>query len=168
MENIFEEFKDYCHDSNINSGKASSYANAIKYLIEFFNFDITSNNLKEQVVAVQPEVQNKNSLTYLKLKQFLKPRGQKSYLEGGFIRAAIPAFILFLSNRENKALAITKVDAIKEVIKECNGHATWDDIYGKSSKYYPNIKESVEWKAGIRGVLYRELKNNRTFKRNLK
>lgn len=169
MEKIFEEFKEYCEDPNIESGKAVSYARAIKYLCEFFNFNDKSSSLslKKQMVDIEPEVQNKEGLIYSDFLQFLTARGQKSYLSKGFIRAAIPHFILFLSDRENEDPVITKLDAIKEVIKECDGHATWDDIYSKASRYYPHIKKSVEWKAEIRGVLYRDLKNNKTFKRNV-
>lgn len=59
----------------------------------------------------------------------------------------------------------TKVKAIKKVLEEFDGVATWDQIYDNIEKYYPTAKVSKEWKAGIRGVLYREIKNNRNFKK---
>lgn len=52
---------------------------------------------------------------------------------------------------------MTKVEAIKKVLEDNGGVATWNIVYNHLEKYYPNIKKSKEWKAGVRGVLYREL-----------
>lgn len=59
----------------------------------------------------------------------------------------------------------TKVEAIKKVIQEFNGVANWEQIYENIEKYYPAAKVSKEWKAGIRGVLYREIRNKKNFKK---
>ena len=60
---------------------------------------------------------------------------------------------------------MTKVEAIKKVMSDFNGVATWEIIYNNIEKYHPNAKKSKYWDAGIRGVLYREIKNNRNFKK---
>ena len=60
---------------------------------------------------------------------------------------------------------MTKVDAIKKVMEDNNGVASWDIIYNNIEKYYSTAKNSVKWEAGIRGVLYREIKENRSFKK---
>jgi|YelNatPaOPRAMG01_1025707.scaffolds.fasta_scaffold116577_2 hypothetical protein len=60
---------------------------------------------------------------------------------------------------------VTKVEAIKKVLEEFNGVATWKQIYDNIEKYYPAAKASVAWQEGLRGVLYREIKNNKNFKR---
>lgn len=60
---------------------------------------------------------------------------------------------------------MTKVEAIKKVIEDHNGIATWEIIYNEIEKYYPSAKSSEQWEAGIRGVFYREEKNKRNFKR---
>ena len=60
---------------------------------------------------------------------------------------------------------MTKVDAIKKVLENHNGIATWQIIYNEIESHYPAIKSSDEWEAGIRGVLYREIRNNKNFKR---
>lgn len=52
---------------------------------------------------------------------------------------------------------MTKVDAIKKLLKDNGGIATWAIIYNEIEKYYPRAKVSREWQAGIRGVLYREI-----------
>lgn len=59
----------------------------------------------------------------------------------------------------------TKAEAIKKVLEDLNGVATWDQIYDNIEKYYPAARSSVAWREGIRGVLYREIKNSRNFKR---
>lgn len=60
---------------------------------------------------------------------------------------------------------MTKVEAIRKVLEDNNGVASWKVIYSQIEKYYPDIKRSIIWKPGIRGVLYREIKNNRNFKK---
>lgn len=60
---------------------------------------------------------------------------------------------------------MTKVEAIRKILEDHNGIATWEIIYSEIEKYYPNIKVSAEWEAGIRGVLYREIKNKKYFKK---
>jgi hypothetical protein len=60
---------------------------------------------------------------------------------------------------------VTKVDAIKKVIRDFGGVANWKQIYEHIDKYYPAVRVSKQWKAGIRGVLYREIKNKRNFKK---
>ncbi len=60
---------------------------------------------------------------------------------------------------------MTKVEAIVRVIQEQNGTATLQGIYRKAGRYYKGLKASTEWQAGLRGVLYREIRNGRTFKK---
>jgi hypothetical protein len=58
-----------------------------------------------------------------------------------------------------------KVEAIVRVMQEQGGTATLQDIYQKAGRYYKDAKASDEWRAGLRGVLYREIRNGRTFKK---
>jgi len=60
---------------------------------------------------------------------------------------------------------MTKVEAIKKVLEDNNGAATWSIIYNNIDKYYAGIKSSKDWQAGIRGVLYREIRNQQSFKK---
>ena len=59
---------------------------------------------------------------------------------------------------------MTKVEAIEKVMRDNGGAASLDIIYNNICKYYPTAKDSKEWEAGIRGVLYREIRNNKRFK----
>lgn len=58
---------------------------------------------------------------------------------------------------------MTKVKAIKRLMEDNDGLASWSLIYENIDKYYPNAKKSKEWRAGIRGVLYRDI--DKTFKK---
>jgi len=58
---------------------------------------------------------------------------------------------------------MTKVEAIKKLMEDNDGLASWSLIYEDMEKYYPNVKKPKEWKAGIRGVLYRDI--GKTFKK---
>lgn len=60
---------------------------------------------------------------------------------------------------------LTKVGAMKKLMKENKGVATWKQIYEDIENYYPAAKVSKVWKEGLRGVLYREIRNKRNFKR---
>lgn len=60
---------------------------------------------------------------------------------------------------------MTKVEAIVKVMEDNGGTASLEIIYDNICKYYPSAKDSKDWEAGIRGVLYREIRNNRRFKK---
>ena len=60
---------------------------------------------------------------------------------------------------------MTKVDAIEKVMRSNGGSASLSTIYQQIGRYYKGAKASNEWQAGIRGVLYREIRNGRTFKK---
>jgi len=60
---------------------------------------------------------------------------------------------------------MTKVEAIKRVLEDFNGIATWKQIYDNIENYYPAAKVSRAWQEGIRGVLYREIKKGKYFKK---
>ncbi len=57
---------------------------------------------------------------------------------------------------------MTKVEALKALLVDNGGIANWNIVYRDIENYYPKAKNSREWKAGLRGVLYREL--NKHFK----
>ncbi|NUJ97968.1 HNH endonuclease [Candidatus Gracilibacteria bacterium] len=60
---------------------------------------------------------------------------------------------------------ITKVGALRELLKDNGGIATWEIIYNEIEKYYPKIKDPKDWQAALRGVLYREIYKNENFKK---
>lgn len=60
---------------------------------------------------------------------------------------------------------MTKVEAIEKVMEDNGGTASLELIYDNICKYYPTAKDSEKWDAGIRGVLYREIRNKKHFKK---
>jgi hypothetical protein len=60
---------------------------------------------------------------------------------------------------------MTKVEAIVRVMQENGGQATLQEIYQNAVRYYKGVKASDEWQAGLRGVLYREIRNGKTFRK---
>lgn len=60
---------------------------------------------------------------------------------------------------------MTKVEAIAKVMAENGGAANLETIYNNIVKYYPTARDSAKWQEGIRGVLYREIRNGRSFKK---
>lgn len=60
---------------------------------------------------------------------------------------------------------MTKVEAIEKVMEDNGGTASLELIYNNICKYYPSAKDSEKWDAGIRGVLYREIRNKKHFKK---
>lgn len=60
---------------------------------------------------------------------------------------------------------MTKIEAIEQIMINNGGTASLSLIYDEICKYYPAAKNSKDWEAGLRGVLYREIKNQRRFKR---
>lgn len=52
---------------------------------------------------------------------------------------------------------MTKVEAIRALMEDDDGVVTLRMIYDEIEKYYPNAKKASDWKAGLRGVLYRDI-----------
>ena len=97
MQQFLREFEEYCQKPGINSNKASSYAKAIQYLCEYLGISIIDSQTTARITAIESELSNKQSHTYLALLKFLENRQQKSYLEGGFIKAALKQFYGFIA-----------------------------------------------------------------------
>ena len=94
-QSFFEQFKEYCITPNIDSGKASSYSRAIRYLCDYLNISYIDQHAITMLKGIENAINDKNSSEYGNLLAFLAGRRQKSYLEGGFIRAALPYFFAF-------------------------------------------------------------------------
>ncbi|MEO1700928.1 MAG: HTH domain-containing protein [Pseudomonadota bacterium] len=60
---------------------------------------------------------------------------------------------------------MTKIDAIRKVMEANGGSATLSEIYKNAKQYKRDIEASESWKAGIRGVLYREVREGRNFRK---
>lgn len=97
LEDFKKEFKIFCIDPhNPDSKKPGSYARAIEYLCVFLKKEYIDSETITLIKDKEDDIKNKQSDFYSQLKAFLKNRSQRdgktqeSYLENGFIRAAIP------------------------------------------------------------------------------
>ena len=97
MNSIIKDFEKFCKTPNRNSGKASSYAHAIKYLCEFLKIEKINEQTVKQIQDIELLIKDNNSSLYKEMLDFLSNRGQVSYLVNGFIKAALPLFFRFYS-----------------------------------------------------------------------
>lgn len=91
---FLDEFELFC-TNHINSNKAPSYKLAIKYLCEFLDIRVMNQDSYDLIINTRNSLRYENSDTYQKCLEFLSRRRQRSYLEKGFINAAISQLILF-------------------------------------------------------------------------
>ena len=92
---FFEQFEAYCITPGIDSGKARSYSKAIQYLCDYLSISQIDEQTITTLKSIENAINDKNSLEYQKLLVFLASRHQKSYLVGGFIKAALTYFFAF-------------------------------------------------------------------------
>ena len=88
----YEKFKTFCvTPGKDNSNKANSYVQAVKILFDFLG--IKDDSINEDKINIilkcKEQWRNKNSNEYQSILHFVTSRNQKSYLENGFISAAI-------------------------------------------------------------------------------
>ena len=89
MENFEKNFEEFCKSPSVDSGKARSYAKAIRYLCDYMDIHKINDETIERIRLVESSLKDKNSVFYQDLLCFLSYRRQRSYLENGFIRAAL-------------------------------------------------------------------------------
>ncbi len=88
----YNKFKTFCvTPGQENSNKANSYVQAVKILFDFLDIKDDSINKNEiiKILKCKEQLRNKSSTEYQNILQFVTSRNQKSYLENGFISAAI-------------------------------------------------------------------------------
>lgn len=89
MEKFLIQFEEYCKTPGVDSGKARSYAKAIKYLCDYLNISVLNKETVLRIRSIENDINDKDSKLYQDLLSFLSKRRQKSYLIGGFISAAL-------------------------------------------------------------------------------
>lgn len=89
MQKFLSEFEKLCKKPGVNSNKAPSYSNAIKYLCDYLGISEMNSDAIAKIKAIEKDIRDKNSAFYKSLFTFLEERKQKSYLENGFIQASL-------------------------------------------------------------------------------
>ncbi len=95
-------FKAFCAHSfpKTGSGAAGSYANVIKYLLEFLEIEKVDNQTILGIKSLEADLLDKNNPLFQKLYIFFRERGQLSYLEKGFLKAALPILYSFWEQQD--------------------------------------------------------------------
>ena len=135
MRKFFDEFEDYCKTPGVDSGKARSYSKAIEYLCDYLkitSIDVQSVSL---IKGLEADIYDKHSDLYNGLLLFLMGRGQKSYLEKGYIKAALKYFFAFFKYSNSQSPKWTKEETVLALALYCK------IPYGKIHKNNPQIIE---------------------------
>ena len=99
LDDFILKFKLHCQQKfPLKSGTATSYSNAIKYLFRFMNATEVNKDLILEIKSLEPDIRDATSLLYKDLNNFFTSNGQSSYLEKGFLKAALPVFFEFSNN----------------------------------------------------------------------
>lgn len=108
----YDEFRKYCITPGAdNSNKAISYVKAIKILFDFLNIRNGSINAEEmsRILTFRDRLRNKQSEEYLNIKNYVVSTNQKSYLENGFISAAINYLKKYYDSKNNSNIEINEM-----------------------------------------------------------
>ena len=91
------KFKAFCMQSfpKTGSGAAGSYSNVIKYLFEFLETERIDDKTILQIKSLEADLLGRENPLFQKLREFFRERGQLSYLEKGFLKAALPILYTF-------------------------------------------------------------------------
>ena len=156
MHNFLIQFEEYCKTPGVDSGKARSYAKAIEYLCDCLHITKIDKESVSKIIELQKEIYDKDSLLYNELFLFLSNRGQKSYLEKGYIKAALKPFFVFskLSNLDNWIdcfEAYIKSNQKSEIISFKDGFIKREEGY-KEEVFY-NAQSALELSSWSESVI---------------
>ena len=100
MQQFLLEFERYCEKPDVASGKARSYAKAVQCLCNYLDITVINDQAIEHIRSIENAINDRNSEIYKELLDFLEKRRQRSYLENGFIRAALKPLYSFINTTE--------------------------------------------------------------------
>lgn len=101
MEKFVKAFEEYCCVPGIKSNKPGSYAKGIQYLCEYLNISEINEDSVKKIDEIKEYVGDRDSAFYSQLLNFLGSRNQKSYLEKGFIQAALKKFYAYINEMQS-------------------------------------------------------------------
>lgn len=135
MQDFFEQFETYCKTPGVDSGKARSYAKAIEYLCDYLKISTIDDESILLIKRLEDDIYNKKSALYIEFLLFLISRGQKSYLENGYVKAALKYFFAFFKFTNSKNEKWTKDETLLALALYCR------IPFGKIHKQNPQIIE---------------------------
>lgn len=98
IEEFVSNYKAFCESKfGSRTGTATSYANALKYLFEYLGFNKVDETAVLTVKSLDPDIRDKHCVFYNSILGEFSSKGRSSYIENGFLKAAIPALYEFLN-----------------------------------------------------------------------
>lgn len=98
IEEFVSNYKAFCESKfGSRTGTATSYANALKYLFEYLSFNKVDETAVLTVKSLDPDIRDKHCVFYNGILGEFSSKGRSSYIENGFLKAAIPALYEFLN-----------------------------------------------------------------------
>lgn len=98
IEEFISNYKAFCESKfGSRTGTATSYANALKYLFEYLGFNKVDETAVLTVKSLDPDIRDKHRVFYNSILDEFSSKGRSSYVEKGFLKAAIPALYEFLN-----------------------------------------------------------------------
>lgn len=96
VEEFISSFTIYCEQCfNTKTGTATSYKNAIKYLLDFMNSTEVTGETILEIKSLEPDIRDSSSILYGALEEFFRLTDRYSYLSKGFLKAALPVLFQF-------------------------------------------------------------------------
>lgn len=100
IEEFVSNYKAFCESKfGSRTGTATSYANALKYLFEYLGFNKVDETAVLTVKSLDPDIRDKHCVFYNGIFGEFSSKGRSSYIEKGFLKAAIPALYEFLNEQ---------------------------------------------------------------------
>ena len=100
IEEFISNYKAFCESKFGNlTGTATSYTNALKYLFEYLGFNKVDETAVLTVKSLDPDIRDKHCVFYNSILDEFSSKGRSSYIEKGFLKAAIPALYEFLNEQ---------------------------------------------------------------------
>lgn len=98
IEEFITKYKEFCDEKyGTKTGTATSYANALKYLFDYLEFDNINESTVLTVKSIEPDIRDKYCAFYNNILNDFSTKGRSSYIEKGFVKAAIPTLYEFLN-----------------------------------------------------------------------
>lgn len=119
------------------TGTSNSYANALKYLFEYLGFINIDESAILTAKSIAPDIRDIDCIFYKNILDDFTSKGRKSYLEKGYLKAAIPVLNEFLQ-KEQLSLYEKQNKMLLEAIDDTQIIARFDQ--GNLKQVFPTAK----------------------------
>ncbi len=120
IDEFVRNFRAFCDNKyGTQNGTAASYANALRYLLAYLHIDQVNESTILTIKSIEPDIRDKSGIFYGDMLSSFEYNGRASYVEKGFVKAAIRSLREFLSVSPLPPDSIND-DIIVEAVKDSN------------------------------------------------